>query len=348
MNQDFSTLIFGKPLAQVTLKDLQDFFKEPRTESDKLEFKSYPNSVATGTAKELEKKVLKTICAFLNSEGGILVWGAPEEKSLAGSTEMICQGELTLNSERHEKDAFISKIANRIIPSPKGVLFHRVGDQGKYVYLFEVPASEYSPHQFENIYYMRMDGQSKPAPHHYIEALFKKVTFPKLEAYLKIEGYQFENTNKHSRLSCSVIFRNLSRFQNDLNLHCRIISKEGLIVDVGNTFLHMNKHIEEGSDYIREKIADVIYYGNYIHHPFDIILNRQNLYNSDYEFNILLIFGARYSPMKLCKYVIKVGPTFPANKWEAIISKEENVYFHENEQAKGLTDQEVLDRILKS
>jgi Putative DNA-binding domain len=350
MDQDFSTLIFGKPLSQISLLDLQEYFKEAKTESDKLEFKSYPKSLGTGGIAEQEKKVLKTICAFLNSEGGLLIWGTPEGKKLAGTNEKVCEGALTFVSEHYEKDAFISKIANRIIPSPKGVLFHRVEDQGKYIYLIGVPASEYAPHQFDNIYWMRMDGQSVAAPHHYIEALFRKVTFPKLEAYLKIEDYQFENTNKHSRLSCSIIFRNLSRFQNDLNVHCRIIISSGLILDAGSSFFaHNNQSIENGSDHERRQIADVIYYGNYVHYAFDIILNRQHLHHFDYEFKLLLIFGARYSPMKLSNYVIKVGPEFPNKKrWEAIVTKEENVFFHENEQAKGLTDQDVLDRILRS
>ncbi len=278
-----------------------------------------------------------------------MVWGAPEGIKLPGAKEKVYQGALTSVAERYEKDSFISKIANRIIPSPRGILFNRLEDQGKYWYLLEVPTSEYAPHQFENIYHTRMDGQTAAAPHHYIEALFKKVKFPKLEAYLKIEGYRQESsTIKHSRLSCSIIFRNLSRFQNDLNVHFRAITSQGLILDVNIPFNQMNGSIETGSDYIRRQIADVIYYGNYIHHSFDIILNRDHLHQFGYEFNLLLIFGARYSPMKLCNYTVKVGPLFPQNKWEAIVKKEENIYFHENEQSRGLTDQDVLDGILKS
>jgi hypothetical protein len=58
---------------------------------------------------------------------------------------------------------------------------------------------------------------------------------------------------------------------------------------------------------------------NYIHHPFDIILNRDHLHTTGYQFNVHLIFGARYSPMKSCIYMIKVGATFPKNKRESII-----------------------------
>jgi hypothetical protein len=247
----------------------------------------------------------------------------------------------------YEKDAFIAKIANRIIPSPKGILFHRIEDQGKYLYLLAIPASEYSPHQLENVYYMRMDGQSLAAPHQYIEALFRKVTFPKLEAFLRIDSYQHEATDRRS-LTCTLIFRNLSRYQNDLNLHCRVISDQGMILDIGKVYTAFDKRIENGSDFLVEKIADVIYYGNYLHYSFNIILIGKFLHQTNYEFKVVVTFGARFSPMKISEYTLKVGPTFPDNKQEVIIEKVENKYFHETERSGRLSDDEVLKRILNS
>lgn len=345
MDQNFSTLIFGKPLDQISLKDLQEYFKEPKNESDKLEFKSYPSAASAGGAKEIEKKILKTICAFLNSEGGLLVWGAPEKKTLPGTTEEGYQGNLTPTSDRLEKDSFISKIANRIIPSPKGILFHRVDEQNKYAYVLEVPSSEYAPHQFENVYYMRADGQTIAAPHHYIEALFRKVSFPRLEAYLRIDGYQLENSD-NTRLSCTVYFRNRSRYQNDFNVQCRVITDQGKLVLRGLTFSPMDRQIQEGSDYSSPYLTDVIYYGNWLPFVFDIILSKRALYETRYEFLLVLTFGAKHSPMKLCNYTIQVGPNPPQIGRSSIIRKEENLFIHENEEAIGTTDEENLERFL--
>jgi hypothetical protein len=62
MEQDFSLLIFGKPLANVSLGDVQHYFQSLKIESDKLEFKSFPSdSTGAGTTKEMERTVLRTI-----------------------------------------------------------------------------------------------------------------------------------------------------------------------------------------------------------------------------------------------------------------------------------------------
>jgi hypothetical protein len=57
MEQDFSLLIFGKPLVNVSLGDVQHYFQSPKTESDKLEFKSFPSdSSGAGIVKEMERR----------------------------------------------------------------------------------------------------------------------------------------------------------------------------------------------------------------------------------------------------------------------------------------------------
>ena len=349
MGTDFSSLIFGKSLTELTLHDIQQYFKEARTESDKLEYKSFPSNLTSGSGKdkEEEKKILKTIAAFLNSEGGALIWGAPQGVVLPGQKEEVFKDNLMPINNLYEKDAFISKLANRIIPSPKGIQFHRIEDQGKYIYVIEVPPSEYAPHQFENVYYMRVDGQTLAAPHHYIEALFRKISFPKLEAYLTIGGYSHENSD-NSRLNCTIYFRNLSRYQNDFNLHCRVVIEQGMIISPGKAFSPMNSHIKEGSDHHSSCITDVIYYGNYQPYSFDVIFSRTMLHEMDYEVLLVVTFGAKHSPMKLCRYTIKIGPNTPAKGRSAIVGKQENLFFHENENEIGMTDVEKLERILNS
>lgn len=348
MDKSFSQLIFGKPLANITFSDLLSYFETSRTESDILEFKSFQTSITveSGRGREDEKKVLKTITAFLNSAGGILIWGAPEGIKGTEQKESVFQGALTPSHVLYEKDSFINKIANRIISAPSGISFHRIGDlNGGYLYLIEVPASEYAPHQFENVYYMRMDGQTVPAPHHYIEAKFRKVSFPKLEGYLRLDSY-IHNESNQGVLSCTLIFRNQSRYQNDENLHCRVISDHGKVLRIDSAVSPTNQMLTMGSDYVVPRIADVIYYGNYLHHEFKLILSRDHLYQSNYEIKLVVAFGARYSPMKVSHYTVKVGPMFPAKKSEAIVFKRENLFFHENEQVNGMTDTDVLDRIL--
>ena len=66
---DYSTKYFGKKLDDLEYQDIVEFFSNPQTESNKIEFKSYNT---TNPFNEQLKKIYIGICAMLNSEGGIL------------------------------------------------------------------------------------------------------------------------------------------------------------------------------------------------------------------------------------------------------------------------------------
>jgi hypothetical protein len=346
MNQDFSALLFGKPWEEIGLPDIEAFFKREQTESDKLEFKSIPTNYSG--QKEDDRKILKSICGFLNAEGGVLVWGAPEENKMNPDPVQKYGGTLTPTSVFHEKDAFIAKVANRIVPSPKGIRFKAIPVDNKFIYIIDVPQSQFPPHQFEDIYYMRMDGQTKAAPHHYIEALFRRVAFPRLEAYLRIDDYLPENSDLFS-IQCTVLFMNFSRYQNDENLHCRIISDQGRIMTLHGSPSPLDTGIETGSDYIPGIITQMIYYGNFVHHTFKLSLSRKRLAETGHQCDIRLHFGARYSPMKLSFYKLQIASTLvKGRKNDIIVEKQENLFFHENEEDQGWTEQTLIEQNLNS
>ena len=69
---DYCTTCFNKTLANLEYQDIENFFHEPREESTRLEFKSFPQK---GDFNKCLEGVIIGICAFLNSEGGILIWG---------------------------------------------------------------------------------------------------------------------------------------------------------------------------------------------------------------------------------------------------------------------------------
>jgi len=148
-------------------------------------------------------------------------------------------GALMPVTQRWEKDAFIAKIANKITPSPKNVLFHRIEIADLFIYLFDIGQSDHAPHQFENVYYMRMDGQTVPAPHHYIEALFKKIRYPEIEAQLLILSYKdhanssLVEARTDLRLNCIVFFTNRTPLINDENLYCKVYTSSGTVLQSG-------------------------------------------------------------------------------------------------------------------
>ncbi len=170
-----SELIFGKKLAEITFEDLQNFFKEEQEETSLLEFKS---------GGVLVDDIYKEVCAFLNTEGGVIIIGAPREgkKKPTPKTEVtICQGEL-IPSNFRGKDWLMTSIVSNISPPPTNIKiqeFH--SEEGSY-FILEVPQSMTPPHQSnrDSRYYIRMEREAKPAPHGVVEALFSRRQKPKL------------------------------------------------------------------------------------------------------------------------------------------------------------------------
>jgi len=337
----FTETLFGREFKDLSIKDIEDFFLEPREESDKMEFKSYetgPNDKKD--MKEREKDILRTICGMLNSEGGMIIWGAPS--NVGGPSK------LTPLEKLYRKDDFMAKIANLIIPSPQGIIMLTISAGTGNVYLFDIPRSEYSPHQLQDKYYMRLDGQTKAAPHHYIEAQFRKISFPNIEAYLRLDSYSIAS-EVLAELNCTIVFRNQSPFQNDFDIHYRLFTSHGAPVEYfRSTVLTSREHdLQRPGDYVKDPVAKTIYYGNWIDSQFKIIINRDVLHKHNYEIDIRLQFGARHSPMKLCLYKIHIGDKTEVNMQDHIIEMTENRLFNIYEEDMGTPDQERLKKTLR-
>jgi hypothetical protein len=339
----FIESIFGKDIKDISLLEVESFFNEPKEETDKMEFKSYTISEKWNKSlSERENDILRTICGFLNSEGGILIWGAP-----TNSRSEKYSGELTPFEKEYSKDQFMAIVANRIIPSPHGIQFMSIKVSDKFIYLFDVPKSEFPPHQFNDKYYMRMDGQTKAAPHHYIEAQFKKITFPNIEGYLMLES--FDHLNKDlAVLKCGILFRNQSPFKNDYNLHYRVFTSHGPIIWYYEQPLNVfdKFDLRKPGDKIEKEVADTIYYGNWIDSRFQIMLSRSELYAQNYELDIRIQFGAKHSPMKMNVYHLVIGERSLPKLADHIVSMEENRFFNMYEETMNKSDKKRLRETL--
>ena len=192
---NFAQSILGKAPDQLTYEDLEQYFKNPRQESNLVEYKSY-NSKG-GTFKKQIANLFPVICAMLNSEGGLVIWGAPEGQKVKGNKEKEFSGLLSPITIKIEKDNLINRISDNITPVPNRINAVVLERDGNYVVLLEVAKSVYAPHQTKDTYYMRLDGQSRPAPHRYVEALFKQERIPELGGYIKF-GEMFLNERTYS------------------------------------------------------------------------------------------------------------------------------------------------------
>lgn len=172
----FIKTLFKKELNDILLEDLQEFFRADQEESSILEFKSGEVSI---------EDIYKEICAFLNTEGGVLIIGTPREQKVKvsnKSSQLICKGDLMPFNIRG-KDWLIQKIASNIVPSPTGINAKEIlTPEGNY-FIIQIPQSLNPPHQSsdDGRYYIRLEREAKPAPHGLVQALFYKRQKPKFE-----------------------------------------------------------------------------------------------------------------------------------------------------------------------
>jgi hypothetical protein len=170
MEKTFSEIIFNKYINDLSFEDIEIFFKEEQEENSILEFKSGDTSL---------EKLYREVCAFLNSEGGLIIIGAPKEKEVG--KKKTCQGSLT-NADFKSKDWLSQKITSNISPPPSGIKIIERENNGTKVFVCEVSQSINPPHQSssDGIYYIRMEAEAKFAPHGIVMALFNKRKLPDL------------------------------------------------------------------------------------------------------------------------------------------------------------------------
>lgn len=178
MKSSFITQFFDKDPTDIGLADIESFFQNPQEEGSTLEFKSGHVEIIT---------VFKEIVAFLNTEGGLLIIGAPQEqkKTQGKRTYCYCQGELTYSSFA-SKDWLRQKIYSNITPSPTDIFIKEISTAKGNIFILDIPQSFNPPHQSnaDGRYYIRIDNEAKPAPHGLVQALFEGRRKPQLFARL--------------------------------------------------------------------------------------------------------------------------------------------------------------------
>lgn len=173
---------FGKSATELEVRDILNFFKRSQTEGRHLEFKS-------GEAKI--EKVLKEVTAFLNTEGGLLILGAPREADIPGMVKLRSSFGEPEPSKITDSEFVYRKISEGIDPAPKGIFVQQVKFNSGSVFLIDVPASANPPHQLgaTGTYYVREEDMSRPGLHTEVEKLFlkKRKADPQLKIMLERE-----------------------------------------------------------------------------------------------------------------------------------------------------------------
>lgn len=169
-----SQTIFQKDLYQITREDLEKFFSEDQEENSILEFKEGMTDIV---------KIYAEVAAFLNTEGGLLILGAPREKEHPSKKGYkVASGSLTPCTIR-DRDVILRGLGTGIAPSPTSIKIHEVPIEDGSVYILDIAQSMTPPHQVSNSgkYYIRLEREAKAAPHGIVEALFNKRQKPRLQ-----------------------------------------------------------------------------------------------------------------------------------------------------------------------
>lgn len=281
-----SQILFNKDLYELELTDIESFFASPKEESLNLEFKSFPQQ---GDYASKENAIKKAVCGLLNSEGGIVIWGAPVEiRDPNGNTS--ANGALTAFNSPLDRDRLINKLTSSITPFPIGIrvqVLKNVADDS--IFVIEIEKSIGRPHQYDNKYYIRLDGQTRIAPHYLISALMKSVDFPIVQGHIRLKRIDTDRMNY--LLKFKKLLFNTSIYNNDLNINMRLVAMPG------NIFINHNNQGYSFSD-----TFPILSNGAPIMSTF-ILKIPANQINNDIQ--IIFQFGGEKSPSKVSTYKYK-------------------------------------------
>lgn len=327
-----SAALFNKELDGLSYKDIKNYFVIEREETNKIEFKSY-----SGKGKEGDQfiSIYKTICSFLNSDGGILIWGSPQETKRNKKT--YCQGELMPVTREYSKDFLINKITDNIDPVQNFVNIQVLNNGSDYLYLFEINKGITSYH-FDHICWIRLDGQKRKAPYYIVHALMNQIRYPELVARLKIKNCEAIIDNESYNIGFVILILNKSKAINEHNLVIRFQTDIGFLKDISlNGNYSRNKSI-----YLCENAIGVLHFGHPYAIRFNIEIPMETVYKAKFSNFVTVYFGGKYSPLKLCSMELNL------NKFKSDDPFQMVGEYHENHAMNETLGEGIIEKLLNT
>ncbi|GAB4035475.1 AlbA family DNA-binding domain-containing protein [Spirosoma jeollabukense] len=325
MATSFAKIHIGKPLDDgINAEDLVTYFAVENDESLTLEFKSY-----YAKDKLSLDGILRTVAAFLNSEGGLLVFGAPHDIAVNDHYRTV-KGDLTpIPSSITTKDSIIRAISDNISYMPTGIRVESVLMPGSgFVYLIEVQESSNKPHQYKKQYPVRLDGQSVAAPHYLVEALFKQERVSNLS--LGIDLFPVvalaNNTLYKSIINAdmTINIESATPYDTDSNVYCSINLLAGSEGAFYPLYSGQRTSLDAKTLFI-QKVADMVAYGLPASEKIRLEIPTIKGFCDNPFTRILILYGASNRPTKSVAYEIEyqLNSEFSHLQSVAIIRKEE-------------------------
>jgi hypothetical protein len=158
-------LRFNKELEKLDTQDIESLIQNKIDESLTLEYKE-----PTENSEKDCDDIAKTISGFLNTEGGILVYGMSEKRDADHRyPDNMKWCDLT-------KERFESLLLNRVQSWEPRTRIYRIADKEnnkKGMFVLEVPKSDNPPHMSNFVYYKRLNFRTVPMSHQEVIRTFQ-------------------------------------------------------------------------------------------------------------------------------------------------------------------------------
>ena len=157
-----------------TIDDIQALIDNHAEEGVNLELKR-----ADALSKENADKITKTLSAFANSDGGIVIYGVAEQDHVASDYSFVDGNKITTEN--------ISMIARYVQPAIDGLTIYPIrkdNDFSKSIYIVKVPRSDKAPHMAkDHRYYKRNNVESIPMEDFDVKDVMSRIQNPLLGIY---------------------------------------------------------------------------------------------------------------------------------------------------------------------
>ncbi|MBK7383543.1 MAG: hypothetical protein IPI81_09425 [Flavobacteriales bacterium] len=197
-------------------------------------------------------------------------------------------------------------VFDSISPSPQGIKIKKLTHRGQRAYVFEVPRSPYAPHQVKEkgAYWFRFNATTKPAPHHFVEALMRRVRFPDLGVHLRMGHVQRLEKRRSISVGFDVVCMNRSVLQNEQDITVSIHVSHGRIKEMGG-----GSNLELGSQSRTLVISNA---RDLLHHGIDFRVSIQvdipfKGIEPPEKLRVQLGVAGRFSPIKYSEYLVQVS-----------------------------------------
>ena len=229
---------------------------------------------------------------------------------------------------------------------PVDIRVRMLSKDDKYVYVFEIQQSQRRPHQFEDKYYFRLDGQNRAMPHYLIEAMMKQIRYPDIAGYVKFMSVAWDSMQIKCKILIEVMIVNWSELLNDENVSIT------LSIDPGVFKPSSNKHgltIDYSEERHRLRISDaakVLHYSSPLTFRQEIEVMKDSMILTSsltVPVKLRLIFGGRLSPLKISSYILNLFSTELDNNINNVIEiKNENLLMADWQKKAGIKKDHFL------